>query len=188
MSRRELKDGEARSAGEVGGERPRQRGRNAALRRRPRVEMYRARGRDRERQRNRILAHLGSLIIAPRHEGTGRHLSAERLDLPRVPGHPELAASDTSGRAFLIEEPALKKAEAECLADAEARARRRARETERRAVQDEALARSMAAWPAGAKESESDAGRQGGFARRYRKSVDRDPALSLLPPRCGRPS
>jgi len=66
------------------------------------------------------------------------------LDLPRLPGHRELAASDTSGRAFLIEELALKKAEAECLADAEGRARRRARETERRAVQDEALARSMA--------------------------------------------
>ncbi len=44
-------------------------------------------------------------------------------------------------QGLLVEEPALRKAEAECLADAEVRARR---EAERRAVHDEALARSMA--------------------------------------------
>src|SRR6267143_2948863 len=47
-------------------------------------------------------------------------------------------------QGLLVEEHALKKAEAECLADAEVRARRKARGAERRADQDEALARSMA--------------------------------------------
>lgn len=47
-------------------------------------------------------------------------------------------------QGLLVEEHALKKAEAECLADAEVRARRKARDAERRADQDEALARSMA--------------------------------------------
>src|SRR5713101_4828495 len=49
-------------------------------------------------------------------------------------------------QGLLVEEPALRKAEAECLADAEVRARRKAREAEGRAVHDEALARSMADW------------------------------------------
>ncbi len=49
-------------------------------------------------------------------------------------------------QGLLVEEPALRKAEAECLADAEVRARRKAREAEGRAVRDEALARSMADW------------------------------------------
>jgi len=48
------------------------------------------------------------------------------------------------GQGLLVEEHALKKAEAECLADADVRARRKARDAERRAGQDEALARSMA--------------------------------------------
>ncbi len=47
-------------------------------------------------------------------------------------------------QGLLVEEAALKEAEVECLADAEVRARRKAREAERRIVQDEALARSMA--------------------------------------------
>jgi len=47
-------------------------------------------------------------------------------------------------QGLLVEEQALKKAEAECLGDAEVRARRKARDAERRADQDEALARSMA--------------------------------------------
>ncbi len=47
-------------------------------------------------------------------------------------------------QGLLVEEHALKKAEAECLADAEARARRKARDAERRAGEDEDLARSMA--------------------------------------------
>jgi len=46
-------------------------------------------------------------------------------------------------QGLLVEEQALKKA-AECLGDAEVRARRKARDAERRADQDEALARSMA--------------------------------------------
>ena len=47
-------------------------------------------------------------------------------------------------QGLLVEEHALKKAEAECLADAELRAQHKARDAERRADQDEALARSMA--------------------------------------------
>ena len=47
-------------------------------------------------------------------------------------------------QGLLVEEQALKKAEAECLGDAEGRARRKARDAERRADQDEALARPMA--------------------------------------------
>lgn len=47
-------------------------------------------------------------------------------------------------QGLLVEEHALEKAEAECLADAEVRSRRKAREAERRAGEDEDLARSMA--------------------------------------------
>jgi hypothetical protein len=47
-------------------------------------------------------------------------------------------------QGLLVEEHALKTAEAECLADAEVRARRKARAAERRAGEDEDLARSMA--------------------------------------------
>jgi hypothetical protein len=47
-------------------------------------------------------------------------------------------------QGLLVEEQALKKAEAECLGDAEVRARRKARDAGRRADQDEALARAMA--------------------------------------------
>jgi hypothetical protein len=47
-------------------------------------------------------------------------------------------------QGLLVEEHALRKAESECLADAEVRARRKARDAERRANQDEALARLMA--------------------------------------------
>ncbi len=47
-------------------------------------------------------------------------------------------------QGLLVEEDALRKAESECLADAEVRARRKERETGRRAVEDEALAWSMA--------------------------------------------
>jgi len=47
-------------------------------------------------------------------------------------------------QGLLVEEQALQKAEAECLADAEVRARRQARAAERRAGEDETLAQSMA--------------------------------------------
>src|SRR5712664_3363401 len=47
-------------------------------------------------------------------------------------------------QGLLVEEDALRKAESECLADAEVRARRKEREAGRRAVEDEALAWSMA--------------------------------------------
>src|SRR5882762_1002300 len=47
-------------------------------------------------------------------------------------------------QGLLVEERALKKAEAECLGDAEVRVRRKGREAERRAGQDEELTRSMA--------------------------------------------
>jgi hypothetical protein len=47
-------------------------------------------------------------------------------------------------QGLLVEEHALKKAEAECLAEAEVRTRRKARDAERRAGEDEDLARSMA--------------------------------------------
>jgi len=47
-------------------------------------------------------------------------------------------------QGLLVEEHALETAEAECLADAEVRARRKARDAERRAGEDEDLARSMA--------------------------------------------
>jgi hypothetical protein len=47
-------------------------------------------------------------------------------------------------QGLLVEEHALKIAEAECLADADVRARRKARDAERRAGEDEDLARSMA--------------------------------------------
>ena len=47
-------------------------------------------------------------------------------------------------QGLLVEEDALRKAESECLADAEARARRKARDAERRVFADEALAQSMA--------------------------------------------
>jgi hypothetical protein len=47
-------------------------------------------------------------------------------------------------QGLLVEEHALEEAEAECLADAEVRARRKARDAERRAGEDEDLARSMA--------------------------------------------
>jgi hypothetical protein len=47
-------------------------------------------------------------------------------------------------QGLLVEEPALRKAEAECLADVVVRARRKVREAERRIGQDQVLARSMA--------------------------------------------
>jgi len=47
-------------------------------------------------------------------------------------------------QGLLVEEDALRKAESECLADAEVRARRKEREAGRRAVEDDALAWSMA--------------------------------------------
>jgi len=47
-------------------------------------------------------------------------------------------------QGLLVEEQALNKAESECLADAEVRARRKARDAARRADEDEMLARSMA--------------------------------------------
>ena len=55
---------------------------------------------------------------------------------------PRLRRAERQG--LLIEEHARKKAESECPADAEMRAQRKAREAERLADQDEALARSMA--------------------------------------------
>ncbi|MEU9403557.1 DUF2293 domain-containing protein [Streptomyces sp. NPDC048242] len=90
-------------------------------------------------------ADLGHLVFLPRGDAALTRRSREESVLWAVVVRFNRRRSRYERQGVLVEEAALARAEARCLADAEARRRRRARDAGRRAVEDERFVADFAA-------------------------------------------
>jgi hypothetical protein len=90
-------------------------------------------------------ADLGHLVFLPSGDAALTRRARKASGLALVVVRWARARKRYERRGILVEESALEEAEQHCLADAEARERRRARDTERRAVQDLDLQAAMGA-------------------------------------------
>ncbi|MFD8914160.1 DUF2293 domain-containing protein [Streptomyces sp. NPDC059575] len=90
-------------------------------------------------------ADLGHLVFLPRGDAALTRRSREESALWAVVVRFNRRRSRYERQGVLVEEAALARAEARCLADAEARRRRRARDAGRRAVEDERFVADFAA-------------------------------------------
>ncbi|MFD8806570.1 DUF2293 domain-containing protein [Streptomyces sp. NPDC059597] len=90
-------------------------------------------------------ADLGHLVFLPRGDAALTRRSREESALWAVVVRFNRRRSRYERQGVLVEEAALARAEARCLADAEARRRRRARDAGRRAVEDERFVAEFAA-------------------------------------------
>lgn len=89
-------------------------------------------------------ADMGHLVFLPRGDAALTRRARRHSRLSAVVVRFSQARRRYERQGVLIEEPALARAEAECLADESARARRRERSRAERAVSDERLERAMA--------------------------------------------
>ncbi|MFF8292206.1 DUF2293 domain-containing protein [Streptomyces sp. NPDC016309] len=90
-------------------------------------------------------ADLGHLVYLPRGDAALTRRAREASGLWAVVVRHDRRRTRYERRGVLVEEVALARAEAACLADAEARARRRARDAERRAADDVRFRDALAA-------------------------------------------
>ncbi|MFF1444791.1 DUF2293 domain-containing protein [Streptomyces sp. NPDC058295] len=90
-------------------------------------------------------ADLGHLVFLPRGDAALTRRSREESGLSAVVVRFNRRKGRYERQGVLVEEAALTRAEERCLADAEARQRRRTRDARRRAAQDERFAETFAA-------------------------------------------
>src|ERR1700674_3545099 len=89
-------------------------------------------------------ADLDHLVYLPRGDAALTRRARKHSGLSAVVVRFSRARRRYERQGVLVEEPALEQAEAECLADEDARLRRRQRERERRAVEDADFERELA--------------------------------------------
>lgn len=92
-----------------------------------------------------VCADLGHLVFLPRGDTALTRRAREESTLSAVVVRFNRRQSRYERQGLLVEEAALARAEARCLADAEVRRRRRAREARRRASEDEQFVAAFAA-------------------------------------------